>query len=353
MAIPRAAPSGIFGSGYQPAAARPLDIGSIIDAATSGASSLLQGAYIRKVAERNAAAAQEQRRYEREQDTARVTRETERDKFDREKADRDYELRKRELEQKARESGVVPPQQIVPPGGPVAPAGITLPEHYDPERDVSVRRARATRGRTPAEIPGTKEHLAAVTAEAEARARASARFRAPASDAEIGSRRIAIRQSIQEARKRYVGGDPDRMGKGALSPLEANRKALEDAFEIYGEEAVNDAIGVRMPKLKAPQLGTSYTPAGGTPIEGGPAAPAPLRTPSNPAAAAPLPVAPAAAPAPIARSSGRVPVTGIPYLDRAAEKQAAATPRKVAFPRPASWSDEKWNQYLKDTGQVP
>lgn len=24
-----------------------------------------------------------------------------------------------------------------------------------------------------------------------------------------------------------------------------------------------------------------------------------------------------------------------------------------AFPRPKDWSDEKWNQYLKDTGQVP
>jgi len=267
MAIPRTAPSGIFGSGFQPAAPQVVDYGQLIDAAMGGATSLVHGAYLRKVAERNAAIAQQERdqrtrqlEFEQQQATARAARETEKDKWEREKADRDFQLRERELEAKKREAGIVPPQQVVPPGGPIAPAGITLPERYDPAHDVSLQRGKALRAaptyRTPAEIPGTPEHTAAVAADAEARAKAEAKYRRPASDGEAASQRAAIKSAIDVARAKYIRGTTDRVGRvtGAMSPKDANQKAIEDAAEIYGESAVREAIGkgVRLAPIVAP-----------------------------------------------------------------------------------------------------
>lgn len=337
MAIPRTAPSGIFGSGYQPAAPQVVDYGQLIDAVTSGASSLVHGAYLRKIAERNAQIAQQdregkarQQQFENEQATARAARETQNHDWEREKADRDFQLRERELEAKRREAGIVPPQQVVPPGGPIMPAGVTLPERYDPAHDVALQRGKELRAapnyRTPAEIPGTPEHTAAVAADAEARAKADAKYRRPASDGEAASQRAAVKSAIDVARAKYIRGTTDRVGRvtGAMAPKDANQKAIEDAAEIYGEEAVRDAVGkgvrltpivapsssradavraIRIPtraeiygSMGVPDPGAAAAAPAGSPSAAPGAAPALLATPPRPATPrAAAPNAPAAA----------------------------------------------------------
>lgn len=60
MAVPRAQLGGMFGSGYSPPTAHPIDIGGAIDAAVGGASSLIQNVYTRKIAEANLKLRQQQ-----------------------------------------------------------------------------------------------------------------------------------------------------------------------------------------------------------------------------------------------------------------------------------------------------
>ena len=314
MAIPRAAPSGIFGSGYQPAAPNVMDIGSVIDAAVNGASSLLQGAYLRKVAERNAQIADQtrkevvaQRNLENRRADEAVTYKKQQDTQAKAERDRQHELDKEKVRQAALEKGIRPAGEI--PAGIVAPTPTKVPERYDPNQDRDLQRQLRVRAtptpdrRTPAEIPGNPAYNERVKTEAEIRARAAAKFRQPATDQERSSQRIAIRRAVQESRTAHLKGTTfDRRGNpiDALSPVDAHRQAIEDASEIWGEEAVADAVG-NMIAPPAPTMGTSFTPStGGAPVR--------LKTPQSaaqpaaPATAQPTaaaPAAPAPRPAPV------------------------------------------------------
>jgi hypothetical protein len=112
------------------------------------------------------------------------------------------------------------------------------------------------------------DRLKQVTEEAEARAKASAKYRAPSSDSDQNSRRIAIRQAVQADSQKYMSGERDFMGNvtGSLPPLEARQQAMKNAIEIYGADAVRDAVGGApvMPARPAAPL----RPAGAPPAAG-------------------------------------------------------------------------------------
>lgn len=321
MAVPRANLPGPFNSGVVSEPMRPIDIAGAIAALTGGASSLIHNAYLRKVGEQNRRAAEAQRAFENARQVAADTRQATIDKETRADKDRDHALKVEEQRQKALQAGITPATTVVPAGEttvaqgqsptlapgaatldpaaePAAPVAVQRPsplrtprsaavvaEHYDPANDVQLQRSLKLRavppGRAAVDTPGTAEHTAAVTADADARAKATAKYRAPRTNTEKASQRIAIRQSVQQARAKYIAGDKDFMGNvsGRLDPLAANVRALQEAAEVYGEDAVHDAFGT-----KGITPVTSKTPApkaGALPRIATPGAPAAPATPGN------------------------------------------------------------------------
>lgn len=297
MAVPRAQLGGAFGSGVYPTAPHQIDVAGIINAAAGGASSLLQGAYLRKVAERNYANSQAMQRSAAAQRTFENTRQTTQDTLaaqryaeEKQRADRDYNLRVEENRQKALAAGIDPVQQIVPPttlpiantpsqepgiatldqtapppaprpAQPITPlrvpmAGISTPEQYNPAHDVGLQRSIKLRSIPVARPP---VDLGAVKAEATARAQGTAAGRPAKTPAEDKQAGVSIRQAIQQARTAYMKDEKDQFNtvtKPGMSWADANKAALADVVEAWGEEPVRTAIGGKATKeTPHPQTG--------------------------------------------------------------------------------------------------
>ena len=75
----------------------------------------------------------------------------------------------------------------------------------------------------------------------------SEQYTAQYGNAESQARKIAVRQAVQQATAQYAAGKKDAMGisyeQPPLDPMTARQKAMQDATEIYGAEAVREAIG--------------------------------------------------------------------------------------------------------------
>lgn len=300
MPVPRTNRGGAFGGGPIPAQAPSIDVAGALGALASGASSLLQGAYLRRLAQQNRdqALAQQQlvnedRRLAREDATAKRTFDegiaTKRLALDEQKARTEATHRAAKLRAKgfAPASEVTEPERtvdvsgVVGEGAPeaIVPAGID-PAHYEPAGEGLVRdvlhnpetaaaaRARATE---------TTRHTNRLTEIREtARLRPPRQERADPADAEqrrvAGERRAFIARRVVALTKPQVDRDGDPIpGTKVLSRADAVKQAADEWNAIEGAD---------------------------TPVSV--AAPAPVRP-----VAAPSPVPAATAPAPRLRTRGR------------------------------------------------
>lgn len=82
------------------------------------------------------------------------------------------------------------------------------------------------------------------------------------SNTEQNQARAVVRQFVQEARRKYLAGERDALGNttGQLGVVDAERQARADAEEIYGAEAVNDAMGKATPTVPPPPPPSALDP---------------------------------------------------------------------------------------------